>query len=460
MGEVVITSELPPEKIAWSDWGIYSYSQFTQAFLTSPELMRIQIEGRVDTVLEDMVAATEDRFPAAVDFIGAAAVEFAKRMVPHRTEIIGKASVYNPYRDSRPGAGSSIPTRAPDVYQPILSGDIAKGHAIVTSFDQDTATPVDDVFAQRAFSRTLGNADAHAVTIVNRFPAYVRVMDEKLERLLRNIGFETPQHLKPSLLTSIPFGANFVTFPFEYHESHSTMPMFTLYATMKSAQRGLKRTLSTAESQFHDVFFNIQPLAGGTIPRIHMQTYIKTRGHPQERYERPAEAQVSSRDFDERDIARLGVENRSWFAYVPWVKGGKYDLRIESKREKEKDFSEYDAIELWDLAEMLVYLSKSMDKTLTYKDLNTGKDKVIDERNIVFFPKGIVLSPFAVEGGHEVGVNEKIYGRSPFTYARQFTENGVTLPRNEMYRIPADSRGEQEFRRLVDESSPIYRMSA
>ena len=460
MGEVVTTSELSPENIVWSDWGVYSYNKFVQSFLTSPEIMNIQIEGRVDNTLEDIVASAEDRLPAAVDFIGAAAVEFAKRMIPHRIESQGQAFIYNPYRDSRPGAGSSIPIRAPDVYMPILNGDTEKGHAIISSFNQDTETPVDDIFTQRAFSRTLANADAHAVTIVNRFPAYVRVMDEKLEHLLQKIGFETPQHLKPSLLTSIPFGANFVSFPFEYHESHSTMPVFTLYATMKSAQLGLKRTLSSAKSQFHDVFFNINPLAGGTIPRIHMQTYVRTKGHPQERYEHPAEAQISSKDLNERDIALLGVENRNWFAYAPQIKGGKYDLRIESKREKEKSFSEYDEAELWDLAEMLVFLSRSMDKTLTYKDSKTNENKIIDERNIVFFPKGIILRPFAVIGGHEGSVNEMIYGRSPFTYARQFTGNGDTLPRSEMYRVPSDSRGEQEFRKLFDESSPIYKMSA
>ena len=109
---------------------------------------------------------------------------------------------------------------------------------------------------------------------------------------------------------------------------------------------------------------------------------------------------------------------------------------------------------------MLVFLSRSMDKTLTYKDSKTNENKIIDERNIVFFPKGIILRPFAVIGGHEGSVNEMIYGRSPFTYARQFTGNGVTLPRSEMYRVPSDSRGEQEFRKLFDESSPIYKMSA
>jgi len=458
MVKVEITSKISPENVAWSDWGNYSYGKFLSMFSTSEELMSIQIEGAPDA-LESLL---NDQGIGAEHSLGNAVAEFAKTVVPHRNEIFGQGNTFSPYRESRPGFQPSIPSRAPDVFKPILEGDTEKGHAIIAAFNQDTDVELDDLFTEGVLARTIGNTEAHALTIVNRFPAYVRVMDKKLEQLLKKIGFETPSHIKPTKLTSIPFGMNLVSFPFEYHESLSTMPIYTLYSTMKAAQRGLKKTFSITNTFFHNVFFNIEPLAGGTIPRIHMQTYIRTRGHPKETYEFPLEAKISSRDFEEKEISKLGIENRSWFAYSPSVKSGKYDLKLELKQETEKDFSDLNKLELWDLAEIMIYLSRGLDETLQSTDKKTGEKKIIKERNVLFFPKGVVVRPFGVEGGQERSSNEKIYGKSPEIFAKDFmkTMRETYFSRKTHYTMPKDYRGIEEFQRIVNENSPIYKRSA
>jgi hypothetical protein len=95
------------------------------------------------------------------------------------------------------------------------------------------------------------------------------------------------------------------------------------------------------------------------------------------------------RDFAARDVATLTGGNRSWQAYIPPIREGRFDVRIELKAGS-KEFLELSDVELWDLAEVLVFHSNALD--VVYG---------IPERNIQLFPTGAVVRPFAVDGGLE-----------------------------------------------------------
>ena len=56
--------------------------------------------------------------------------------------------------------------------------------------------------------------------------------------------------------------------------------------------------------------------------------------------------------------------------------------------------------------------------------------------------------------------NERIYGMPPSVFARECNQTKPNLSRSELYAEPKDIRGKTKFRELIDESSPIYRLSA
>ena len=56
----------------------------------------------------------------------------------------------------------------------------------------------------------------------------------------------------------MPFGLNFVSFPFTYHESLSKIPIYTLFSTIKAAQEGLKKSILTIlpQDKQYDAFLH------------------------------------------------------------------------------------------------------------------------------------------------------------------------------------------------------------
>lgn len=443
---------LQKNDVAWGDWGIFSFDKFLMEFQGSEEFMRYPFDGYYShsVAIDDFLNDRPSQDSACPELF-IALFEFARRRVPHRVQdITGEASLYNPLRDNRAGARPSIPDRAPDIFKFILEGDEKKGHALVVEFDQPAGS-LDNLLDDCIPLRKIGEVNAHAVSIVNKFPAYVRLMDDKLFRLLSKLGFMAQGNgldSKFSTVTTIPFGINMVSFPFVYAESLSELPVFDVYATLKAAQNALKRGIKGSHNQQYDLFFNIEPLAGGTIPRIHVQTYLRTHRDAKEVHKFSEEALISLRDFSSNERITLGPPNRSWQAYAPPVKRGKYDVRLELRHAREKAFDALNDKELWDLGEQLVYHSRVLDEVIGIK-----------ARNIQIFPTGVIISPFAVAGGHEKAMNERIYGLPPFHFARQYNDKKVIMPKD-LYRRPIDSQGLRAFNALVDEDCLMVRKAA
>lgn len=443
--------------IGWGDWGTYTLKRFVSDFSASKEFMQASFEGYHShtAAIEDMLSGSISPGNSLTPEFPQALRKFADRTVPRRLEDFTRESnINNPHRDCRDGAQPSVPKQAPDVLKWILEGEEGKGNAIVSEFDQETKLGYDDFYLEEIPLRKLNEQDAHAVTIINKFPAYVRIMDDKLVRLLDKIGFLSHDKFKDgkhSVLKTIPFGLNFVSFPFDYAGSLSEIPVHDLYSTMKSTQRTLERAFESADNSDapHDVFFNIGCLAGGTIPRIHMQTYFRTQQDLDETYDYHKEGKTSLRDFAESDLVKIEPSNRSWNAYIPLIKKGRFDIRFELKNQRQKKFADLEDTELWDLAEMLVYHSNVLDSVIG-----------IPERNIQFFPTGIIIRPFGVDGGHEETRPESIQGQSAYQLGRTYNETHLKILRDTMYAVPQDKRGSKTFKRLIDKSSPILRRIA
>jgi hypothetical protein len=435
---------------------VYGIKEFVKGFSESSEF-KDTAQGYTDcgTAIEDMIAGRGADRDSAAPWLDRAMYKYATRMVPHRVEDPqGRANVFNPYREVRAGAQPSIPRQGRDVFRDILEGDEKRGHALIADFDQETEVPPDDLLQTRVGVRRVEAATAHAVAIVNKFPAYVRVIDENLHTLLQRIGFVSRSRFrdgKLATLRTIPRGVNLVTFPFKYVESLSDMPVFDLYAVLRATQRSLlaTRALGRSPTLPYDVFFNIKELAGGTLARIHMQAYVRTWTELEERYDLNAEGLLSMQGWGEKEVTRLQCDNRNWSAYVPPVRSGKFDIRLGLKHETWKEFVDLAELELWDLAEMLVYHSNVLD---CYPG--------IPERNVQFFPTGVVIRPFAVDGGHEKIRQERIYGQPGPVFAARYDETVPPVVKALLYREPEDACGSGIFHRLIDGDSHILRLAS
>ncbi len=437
------------DQIKWGEWGIYSYKQFIADYLKSEEFKKAPMGGyqSLDSMISSLL--TDDAMGSdSLDFHGPAALfSFAVKKVPHRVEDATHISnVYNPQRDCREGAKPSIPKQGPDIFKNILEGDPAKGHAIISSFDQDNSIEPDDLYTDIVESRKLIETDAHSVSIVNKFPSYVRIMDDDLVKLMQAIGFISDDRYnygKPAVIRTIPFGLNFVSFPYDYYENLSSISVFSLYTTLSAAQKSLKRAMKNTKDPVYDVFFNFKELAGGTLPRLHMQTYLRTSRNRNETYSYQPEGLISQKDLPKNDTVALEPGNRSWSPYAPLVKQGKFDIRFELNNEHNVGFADLSEKQLFDLSEMLVYHSNVLDAAVG-----------IDARNVQFYPTGIVIKPFAVVGGHEQMLNEKIYGQSSQDFG--YLYNKISLGKKTgIYCEPKDERGKSDFLRLVDNNSSI-----
>lgn len=449
-----VMGKITLENMNWGEWGTYFFDKFMKDFELSEDFMVADLQGYYshNNAINDILSGEKSKGDSLTSGICIALYEFATKTVPHRIESLeGESVVCNPQRDNREGAQPSIPKQAPDIFKWILEGDENRGQAIISEFNQETTLGYDDHFAKEIHSRKINDLEAHAVSIVNKFPAYVRIMDDKLVKLLESIGFISDNKVidkKSAYLKTIPFGLNFVSFPFNYSESLSSISVFELYATMKSTQNSLKRELKS-EKDIYDVFFNIGCLAGGTIPRIHMQTYLRTKKSPEETYNYQSEGNISLKDFGESERIKLNSNNRNWETFIPQVKKGKYDIRLELKKEKGKPFAYLNDFELWDLSEILIYNSNILDNSVG-----------ISERNIQFFPTGVVIRPFAVYGGHENTRTEMIQGKPAYQIRKSLDNTKPKISKQKMYVIPNDKRGQETFRKLIDESSTIFKIAS
>lgn len=256
----------------------------------------------------------------------------------------GFFTLVSPVRGERP---KGMPT---DVLGEIVEG---KDYAIVVSKDT------------RPASNPLSNPkkedlkDCTTVTIVNRYPAYLRlVSDPDLEQKIRS---KIENHY-----THVARGINLVSFPTKYYERLEDVPLEEVVSLMGSMSRAIefvKKTVYEETKRLNReqpiiyipvyVFFNIGEEVGGTLKRIHSQVYMDLTedGHGQE-----TESLINSFEYDsknggcricrrgddtvrERDTlgegdfgGRIIYENNSWILWATGSPERNYHLRFTVKK--------------------------------------------------------------------------------------------------------------------------------
>ncbi len=150
-----------------------------------------------------------------------------------------------------------------DIFAPIIEG---KDYAIIVSKDEIEA---DNPFS---ISPKMENLSMHsAITLINRFPAYARIIDKEIKPYLKS-------KINNSY-TKLSSGINLVTIPIKYYEKieeASIEDLHAIFESMRTALNYVRKEATNRGINYVPVypFFNIGKKVGGSLRRLHAQAYI------------------------------------------------------------------------------------------------------------------------------------------------------------------------------------------
>ena len=261
--------------------------------------------------------------------------------------------------------------------------------------------------------------EGRASTIINRFPAMARVIEEdllpELERRASALGGRVAR------------GVCLVTFPRDYIFTLEAAKPSTVAEILASLKEAIRYTWEEAEARGFKLiptytFFNLGRAAGGSLPRLHAQTYIDLT---QDGHGRTMEMVLISflRQKDKGRCLLCESDHGGRFIYendhfVLWATGSprrNYHLRFSPKRHVE-DITQLGREELLSLGELLVRVSIAL-----------SAEGVDPNRNILIYqrPRGYgsyfhifgEIVPFEPLGGMELLDDSRVCRLSPETVA-------------------------------------------
>ena len=308
------------------------------------------------------------------------------------------------------------PKQESDLFLKIISGE---DYAITIAKDEQAHESPFSISPKREEL-----SDSRALTIINRFPAYARVIDSALEEYInRRIS---NKH------TKISKGINLVTIPTTYYERIEDAPAEDLTSMLSSLKAGLLSVKMAAEERGIRyipvyLFFNIGRNVGGSLKRLHAQAYIDLNqdGHgstmedilkafeEQERAGRCKFCQPSTWQREEFLI----YENEFCSAYATRAPIRNFDTKIIPKRHVE-DITMLSRDELLGLSEALITVSKALNRIGAHPDRNI----LIYQRPFnynSFFHAFIQILPFENVGGMEMMDEARVVRVDPADFAEK-----------------------------------------
>jgi len=326
----------------------------------------------------------------------------------------GHFSYISPVRGLRPTQIKTDIKKRLDVFKNIIEG---KDYAIFISTENKN---LDSPFSTHPIMMEI--EDAKSVTIINRFPAMVRYIEEEIEPIIR-------KKVETDPFTKIAYGINLVTFPVNYTETLSDIHFQDLVEMIKSLNNAIEYSVNEAKKRKITLipvypFFNIGYLAGGSQPRLHAQVYIDLNmdGHGpfmesilqsfEEQRKRGICHLCTSRHTD-----RIVYENNTWLIWATSSPRRNFHLRLATKRHIER-ITDLDNNEIEGLADALIISSKALDAV-----------GISADRNIIIYsnPYGyssyfhlfIDILPFERLGGIELLDSTRVARYSPRDVAEE-----------------------------------------
>jgi UDPglucose--hexose-1-phosphate uridylyltransferase len=329
-----------------------------------------------------------------------------------------------------PGIGWE--NRAPlDPFEPQLAGkhyisskQTFPAHTIVIADGTDS---VDNPFIDRP--KLYPHLQGNAVTIVNKFPAMVRVLDpEVIPKITQYLSEEDPN-------CKIAQGICTLTVPRRFYSRLQDIPVNELRDFFLSMQATIKICIHTAVEEKGILaipispFFNVGRLVGGSMRRIHSQLYLDLcqDGHGT-RMETLLQAFDKMHKINQCHLdvtshgnqKRLILENDHWSIFATGSPIRNYHLRFSPKTHIPQ-IEQVTPSQFFSLAKLLKVIFMALD------DLGVNPN-----RNIIWNTKpygydtefhifGDIL-PYEFVGGAEMAEDMRVVRMSPITAATQLRE--------------------------------------
>lgn len=321
-----------------------------------------------------------------------------------------------------------------DVFEPMLKGKhyisedptkIKTAHAIIIS---DGNKPVDDPFTD--IVKTYPGLSGNAVTMINKYPAMVRVIDpEILPYINRTLKQE-------DVNSKLAMGVCLLTIPRNYYEKVENIPAEEIRDIFISMNTAIKSVIKEAVSQKGisvipiAPFINVGRFSGGSLKRIHSQVYmdLSQDGHGS-RLESILKSFENMKkqnhcilcDSHKTEEKRIIIDNDDWIVFASGSPIRNYHLRFTSKEHIE-NFYDVDPEKLLSLAKLLKILNAALN------DLGVNSN-----RNLIFNTKpygyqqsyyhifGDIL-PYEFVGGAEMADDMRVVRKSPKEVAKDLRD--------------------------------------
>jgi UDPglucose--hexose-1-phosphate uridylyltransferase len=343
-----------------------------------------------------------------------------------------------PIPEPQPEPGEGWEKRGPfDPFEPMFAGkhyitehSTLPAHAIIIA---DATRTFDDVFSETP--RTYSNLTDGAVTMINKFPAMVRVIDpEILPDISNRMAVE-------DISAKIAQGVCTVTLPRKYYTHLHIIPTPELQAMFLSMQIAIKGIINAAEnrqivSMPISAFFNVGKLAGGSMKRIHSQMYfdmvqdghgarMETLLQAFEKMKKNNRCHLDDSIHGSRK--RLVLENEDWVMFTTGSPLRNYHLRF-SPKEHLQHLGLVTPKQFFSLSDMLRTIFRALDVI----GVNPNRNIILNTRpygyTSDFHIFGDIL-PHEFVGGAEMADDMRVVRFSPVETAEKLRETLLELPK-------------------------------
>ncbi|MHA1725098.1 MAG: hypothetical protein ACTSXH_09710 [Promethearchaeota archaeon] len=318
-----------------------------------------------------------------------------------------------------------------DIFMTITEGKVIKddrgnplgdGYTVVIAEDEKI---IDNPFT--AIPRKVVKVDesVKALTLINRYPAMCRIIDENLEARIKK---KLPPHLK------LARGINLLTISRHFYPSRCfhLIPVDVLTGIFLSMKTTILHCVQEAiDRDFYDIpvspFFNIGIKAGGSQPRIHGQVYIDLNmdghGNRLEGYLKAFKEMGDNCHLCETthgNSDRIIMKTPYWIWYTTGSPVRNYHIRFHPK-EHVRRFSQLNINQFRDLSDGLKKISIALDS------LNIDPNRNILFNNCPFgydanFHLFGDLIPHEIIGGAELADDMRVARMPPHRAAREIRE--------------------------------------
>ncbi|MHA1149846.1 MAG: hypothetical protein ACTSR8_16545 [Promethearchaeota archaeon] len=250
------------------------------------------------------------------------------------------------------------------------------GDAYTIIITQDEAKR-DNPFSNRPHRIEKLPETCKAVTLINRYPTMVRVIDSEIKNeILQNLPFNS----------KLATGINLITISRHFYpaldfEQIPSAVLSSIFSSMKAAI--LFAVEEAIERDYYDItvnpFFNIGALVGGSQPRIHSQVYLDLNGDGHgtrlDNYLNAFKEMGKNChlcDSFHGGGLRIVLDSEYWIFFATGSPARNYHLRFNPK-EHIRRFTQLNTLQIIDLAKSLKIIFRALDEL-----------KIDQNRNILF----------------------------------------------------------------------------